>query len=274
MSIEYFSNHEFIENGIIQASFRDLNQNWHLHRHQYYELGIILEGEGAYCVDNTMYTIRRGELFLMSPISFHSIEYSAPTKLISIIFALEACDVEILVDLFGVNSYIKCQLSEEDLDFISRLTEELCGQINVTHTIRDTGLTCYVKVLLNCVLAKIKNVMDPTHNMNQIPPMQYAMLYIHNHFKNPLTLESISKFANYSPNYFNYKFKEYTGVPFKQYLSDLRFTIARRLLETSEMSVAEIGTECGFRDASNFSLGFKKKYGVSPLHYHESRKKA
>lgn len=272
MAIEYYSNQDFIENGIIQASFRDGNLNCPLHRHQYYELEIFLSGEGTYCLDDHMYPIRRGELFLMSPISFHDIRCSLPGQLINVIFALEMCDVDVLLGVFGVDSHINCRLSDEELEFIGVLVKELMAQIDSKYTVHEVMTSDYIRVLLNCILAKVKAVVGGTHNTNKILPIQHAMLYVQNHFGDPLTLENVSKIAGYSPNYFNYKFKEYTGVSFKQYLSDLRFTVARRMLETTNVSVEEIGAECGFRNASNFSLGFKKKYGTSPLHYRERKK--
>lgn len=273
--IDYFSSQNYIQNGVIQASFRQINRNWQLHRHQYYELEIFLSGEGKYCIDNESYQIRRGELFLMSPTSFHSIEkksMASPMELISIIFSFEICDADIINNVFFNSSYIYAHLSEDDIAFISTLTRELMTILHGIANISESKHYFYVKALLNCILGKVRSIVGESSQFQKTLPVQCAMLYIQNHFKEPLTLETISKVINYSPNYFNYKFRECVGMTFKQYLSDIRFSMAKRLLENTNMSIAAIGAECGFRDASNFSLGFKKKYGMSPLYYREKRK--
>jgi AraC family transcriptional activator of pyochelin receptor len=42
---------------------------------------------------------------------------------------------------------------------------------------------------------------------------------------------------------------------------------ARRLLETNQFNVNEVGTQVGYSTASHFIAAFKKKFGTTPKKY-------
>ncbi|MEZ5950821.1 MAG: helix-turn-helix domain-containing protein [Planctomycetaceae bacterium] len=50
-------------------------------------------------------------------------------------------------------------------------------------------------------------------------------------------------------------------------MREIRIGVARRLLETSDYSLAKIAADCGFYDQSHFSRQFKESTGLAPLAY-------
>lgn len=63
------------------------------------------------------------------------------------------------------------------------------------------------------------------------------------------------------------RFKSVTGVSLIEYLQDLRIEEAKRLLESSRRSADEISAAVGYLDASFFRRLFKRRTGVTPVHY-------
>jgi transcriptional regulator GlxA family with amidase domain len=63
------------------------------------------------------------------------------------------------------------------------------------------------------------------------------------------------------------RFKAATGVTLIAYLQNLRIEEAKRLLESSEVPVEEIGAEVGYADASFFRRLFKRLAGLTPGRY-------
>lgn len=61
------------------------------------------------------------------------------------------------------------------------------------------------------------------------------------------------------------------GTNFSDLVDGLRVDEAMRLLESSELSVTQIGYVCGFADTSHFSRRFKKRVGRSPSQYREEK---
>jgi two-component system response regulator YesN len=94
-----------------------------------------------------------------------------------------------------------------------------------------------------------------------------AKSYIRENYKRDISLEDVSRKVNVSPYYFSKIFKEETGEGFVKYLTALRIENAKELLSSTEYSMREIGSMCGYSDPNYFSRSFKKNVGVSPSDY-------
>ena len=56
------------------------------------------------------------------------------------------------------------------------------------------------------------------------------------------------------------------------YLEDMRMTLAKRLLQSSSLTISEISNQCGYRDHNYFSKVFKKHAGMSATEYQKHMK--
>lgn len=97
--------------------------------------------------------------------------------------------------------------------------------------------------------------------------MKRALRYIDGHFEEELTLESMAKYTNVSPQYFSKKFKEKVGMNFVDYLTKLRMNKAVEALRYTDKTIQEICYEVGYKDPNYFSRVFKKNIGISPKEY-------
>lgn len=91
--------------------------------------------------------------------------------------------------------------------------------------------------------------------------------YIKENFNKDISLDEVSRAVNISPYYFSKIFKEGTGENFIEYLTAIRIEKAKELLNTTEFSMKEICTMCGYSDPNYFSRSFKKNVGVTPTEY-------
>jgi transcriptional regulator GlxA family with amidase domain len=82
-----------------------------------------------------------------------------------------------------------------------------------------------------------------------------------------ITTKQLADSANLSIDHFSRLFKKETGMSPHQYLKEVRLSVARAFLESSELSVKELSTRSGFKDQSHFVRDFKKAYGLSPMQY-------
>ena len=94
-----------------------------------------------------------------------------------------------------------------------------------------------------------------------------AKLYIADNFAKDISLDDVSRYVNISPYYFSKIFKEESGLNFIEYLTNIRIDKAKKLLESSNMSIKEICISCGYTDPNYFSRSFKKNVGVTPTEY-------
>lgn len=73
-----------------------------------------------------------------------------------------------------------------------------------------------------------------------------------------------------SPAYLSKLYKKETGATFVEYLTSIRMQEAKKLLKTTYMKSAEIGTLVGYPNAQYFCFLFKKYFGVSPIDFRDS----
>jgi len=66
---------------------------------------------------------------------------------------------------------------------------------------------------------------------------------------------------------FSHLFKHEVGIPPAHYLKSLKMIEAKRLLETSPLTIKQIIFRLGIKDKSHFERDFKKKYGLTPARY-------
>ena len=70
-----------------------------------------------------------------------------------------------------------------------------------------------------------------------------------------------------NPNYFSEVFKQYAGIGFNEFLTNLRIERAKELLSYQQFSIKEIADLVGYSDANYFAKVFKKLTGQSPVQY-------
>ena len=58
-----------------------------------------------------------------------------------------------------------------------------------------------------------------------------------------------------------------TGVGLNDFINISRITAAEKLLVSSNMSITEIASACGFNDSNYFASVFKKFKGITPKRY-------
>ncbi len=91
--------------------------------------------------------------------------------------------------------------------------------------------------------------------------------YIARHYGEDLTLEALSARFALNPSYFSSLFHQKTGIRYKDYLTRIRVTEAKRLLINSDLKICEISQQVGFTDVRYFSQVFLKATGVLPKDY-------
>lgn len=95
------------------------------------------------------------------------------------------------------------------------------------------------------------------------------MKYINTYYNENITLTDVAKVVNLNPNYISQVFKKSTGTTFSRYLTDLRINHAKKLLDTTNISINDISQQAGFNDYFYFLKTFKKYTGQTPSEYRE-----
>lgn len=90
-----------------------------------------------------------------------------------------------------------------------------------------------------------------------------------NYTDSQFSLGVLAEKLNLSSGYLSILFKKTFGIPFQDYLLQLRMEKAKLLLLTTHLKNYEIAEQIGFEDVNYFSLKFKKYFRLSPKQYKE-----
>ena len=91
--------------------------------------------------------------------------------------------------------------------------------------------------------------------------------YIMENAGDEISNTEIGAIFGYHPFYVSKVLKERKGLTLRQYIINYRLKAAKRLLELTNKSIADIAEECGFTDASYFAKTFKSYFGETPKDY-------
>jgi len=94
------------------------------------------------------------------------------------------------------------------------------------------------------------------------------------HMAEPPSLPELAKQVGLSLKKLKEGFKQIYGDTVYSFLFDYKMEHARRLLETGQNNVNEVGLKVGYSTSSHFIAAFKKKYGTTPKKYVMSLSKA
>lgn len=95
-------------------------------------------------------------------------------------------------------------------------------------------------------------------------PIQEAARFMRENFSRPLSVKEIAESVYLSPYHFSRRFRAEMGDAPYTYLLRLRISEAKRLLQTTSLSVGEVAEACGFTDDGHFSVVFRQYAGSSP----------
>ena len=93
------------------------------------------------------------------------------------------------------------------------------------------------------------------------------MLFIHNNYKEKITLEQIARAANISKRECLRCFQEVLNMTPFGYLMEYRVRKAAELLRSTNQSIADCGYACGFSGTSYFTKSFRESKGCTPSEY-------
>jgi pimeloyl-ACP methyl ester carboxylesterase/AraC-like DNA-binding protein len=91
--------------------------------------------------------------------------------------------------------------------------------------------------------------------------------YILHHFRENISLTSLTRQFGINVFKIKYGFRELFDNSVIRFLTETRLENARTLLAEPNQTVAAVADEVRYKHANNFSLAFKRRYGITPQQY-------
>ncbi len=247
----------------IEQSFIKKGEYFAPHWHDYFELEIVLAGEGEHIYNNTKYMLSRGSIYLMSYYDFHELSAQEDMQILKLQFNENVLQKQLNDFLFLSHNRFCCSVDENEILHIIKLFDILKRE--------ESRGGLFSEILIKNLIAEIiiTVIRNSSQNGNTVIPslLQSAVAYIRNNFREPLSLEQIAKHCNVTPNYLGVQFTKKMGISFSDYLNTVRLRYACNLLDSTDLTVKEIAFASGYNSVEYFGYIFKKMLGTSPLNY-------
>lgn len=250
------------------------------HCHDFYEIYLYIQGARHFGVDNSVYTMEPNQLVIIPPFRMHGFlrEGSVPCYERGYLY----CSSEFLnrigcglIDLSVLLSdqsdgpdcliySLAQEKAEECRELLCRLMSNSCAR---TPYDRFTDLT-YILPFFRIILETMRNISPRMSAPAGSSGMHDVLVYVNEHFTEPLTLETLSAQCGLSVSTLSHEFMRYTHHSVYNYILYRRIMLAKQKL-FEPISLSDVSLLCGFGDYSNFLRAFKKIVGISPKEYRE-----
>ena len=133
----------------------------------------------------------------------------------------------------------------------------------------------------NSSLSAISILTDILNHVSRscLPAKEYfkdiepAIRYIEDHFHEEISINQLALVCACSQATLSRKFRKAYRISPHQYLKNYRVKVAKNLLSNTDLSIEEIGYECGYNYTSFFIRAFQSSTGYTPLGYRKKAKK-
>ncbi len=239
------------------------------HMHDTYAIGVHEAGRSRVLYRGSIQTIRPNGVIVIEPGTVHT---GVPDDEVGWRYRMLYVPVQIVAEASGTDEPLPRFLScfYENAGLASRLLAvhrqlELSG--NAENARADMRSAIADLIRMHAVPA------DETA-AGRLPAAVFrAQEYLHAHFSETVTLETLAKVSGLSAFQLIRVFRRFLGLPPYMYLEQIRIDRARDLLRAG-VPTARVAYETGFCDQSHLTRRFKRVVGVPPTQYARSHWKS
>lgn len=258
--------------GVYFAEEQNFNKD--IHTHECCEVFLSLSGNSTILIDGKIYDVNVGDLFIINQFEPHKIIQSKNNTFARFVLYIHP---QYLKSASSADTNLAHCFYTRDNDVshkISLTNEEIANLQHLLITFRkDNGFgddilkSSAINTFLTFVnqhFIKYSKINSSIEYDNEI--IKNTIIYINEHFSEPLALELLAKNSFVSVNQICKIFKNSLDTTIAKFIIAKRTAEARKLLASGK-SVADTATLCGFLDYANFIRVFKKATGVPPGKY-------
>lgn len=239
------------------------------HTHSFYELNIVLRGEGYHYIEEMSCPARAGCVFLIPPHVNHGYINKKHLDVYHMLIHRDFFENQLedlkqtegFALLFETEPYIRMHYDENVFLILTKeeqeaITQDLwliasCDKLNHSEV--------YINAIAKKVICQLCILIAKRHGIAQVSlktgrelrSIADCLNYIHQNYDEKLTVEHLAGISNMSRSTFIRHFTKICGCSPYQYIQQYRLKRAKEYLRTGEYSLTQVALQCGFYDASH-----------------------
>lgn len=228
------------------------------HMHESVEIVCLLEGTAHAFANGKDYMLGAGDFFVVFPNSIHYYDSCVDNKAVVMIVPMSMVSEfrNILTTKTPVSSVVRT-VDRRAVDLI-RTAMEYDGKF------RDEAVRGMILAAFSMILEKMSFSDKSKYTETTI---EAILEFCQEHYKEELSLKVIADNLGISKSHISHIFTNKIHMGFCDYVNSIRLNMALKLIEQTNRSITDIGSESGFCTIRTFNRAFKKKFGMSPRQY-------
>ena len=262
--------------GVFYSTATSGNSNIHIH--DCCEIFFCIEGIGNIFIDEKIYTLNKGDLFVINQFEAHKISPDSTKNFErhslhihpSFIYGSSSAETDLsqCFTIRGEKISHKTNLCGENYNIILNLFKKLSRTYGFGDDIIKTLAATEIITHTNNFF-KTQNKEFSYHSSVENKTVNIAINYINQNFSSHLNLDLVAKKSLVSVNELCRLFKKHLGTTVSKYIMSKRISEAKKMLKNGS-SVLQTAEECGFTDYTSFIRAFSRAVGVAPGKYKKS----
>lgn len=270
MAYEVYKINKFPEESIpfklLYITRSNYDKGWHStpHTHHFTELFYIVRGKGAFMLPDEEILVQENDLVVINPNVEHTEKSNEQDSLEYIALGIEGLTFSLPIDHERKTDLFTYRGNQTDILFyLNKLLQEVQYQKEEYEVICRNIISIIISKLRRAKNVKVEK--NTSKRMNQ--SVAFVKHYISQNFRDPITLDLLATIGNINKYYLVHIFKENLDITPIGYLNQIRIDEAKILLETTNLTLAEISHIIGFSSQSFFSQVFRRETGLTPSKY-------
>lgn len=253
-----------------------------LHRHDFVEMQMTVAGSGQETLNGVSHTLRPGNLTILFPWHSHDLRPNADDSL----EIIKCCfDVELFLEPTSPFSdlrdlafrhleaspyiFLEGETAQEMTGYFRKLLDEYAANRPWRDAALRAGISQILILFDRCRQdAGGSAALQASGRTKDEESLAWEVVeYIHLHFSEELTPESVARYFHLSAQKLQALLKQYVGLSFDLILTETRIRNACAMLIYHKTTVSQIAKSVGYPTEESFSRIFKSMKGTSPTNY-------
>ena len=209
-------------------------------------------------------TVPAGNIILFKPYEKQVYSFKADDDSISCYIHFSGTECETILKKFGLMDSPVTHVGANNT------LERIFSEMENTYLLKPPYYTETCAALLLHFLAaagRQKQYEMQELNIRSRKNIEMVCKHMHTHYDKQFSISFYAEMCHLSVSRFAHIFKEHTGLTPKAYMLNIKISVAKNLLTSTDLPITDIATIIGIEDANYFSRMVRKHTGHSPKHF-------
>lgn len=235
-------------------------------------LFLLIKSDAILTLNSREYVVKPGTVCIISPSTPCSYR-AKKDEYTDDWFYFEGMDDEEAERLKNMNISIDEPIYIGSYTAVSGIIYTLTVEFYSTNIYHGEMVELYIQILFNMIS---RSIIEGTFSELGLSTalrenLHYIRTWIYHEPKNVPTVSILAKSFGMSLSSLEHLYTRFFGISIKQDIINSRMSCAKRLLLSTNFSVAEIGEKCGYQSSYGFMRQFKQYVGVTPTEFRKSQ---